>query len=131
MGIFGWFLQPQFYLVACVYMVTRLFVNVSNSYISLYLQHTLVLENIYVAIVPLVMYIAGFIISVILKFLTKRFGFKVAFALSCIIGLGKKFHTTSNQLNPKKAEKSQLTVSKYLFNILKEDACGYGLAVMG
>jgi len=88
MGIFKWFLKPSFYLVAVVYMVTRLFVNVSNSYISLYIQSTLNLEPIFVAMVPLVMYIAGFIISVFLKFLTKRIGFKASFALSCPIGLG-------------------------------------------
>ena len=88
MGIFKWFLKPSFYLVAIVYMVTRLFVNVSNSYISLYIQSTLNLEPVFVAMVPLVMYIAGFIISVFLKFLTKRIGFKASFALSCLIGLG-------------------------------------------
>jgi Na+/melibiose symporter-like transporter len=87
MGIFKWFLEPQFYLIACVYMVTRLFVNISNSYIPLYLQHSLGLENIFVAVVPLVMYISGLIVSIVLKFLTKRYGFKLAFALSCLIGV--------------------------------------------
>ena len=89
MRILHWFKEPQLYLVALIYTTTRLFVNVSNSYMTLYLQHSLKLENIYVAVIPLVMYVTGFLTSIILKFLTKRFGFKVSFALSCVIGLGK------------------------------------------
>ena len=88
MRIRNWFKEPQLYLVALIYTTTRLFVNVSNSYMTLYLQHSLKLDNIYVAVVPLVMYVTGFLTSIILKFLTKRFGFKVSFALSCVIGIG-------------------------------------------
>ena len=89
MPILHWFREPQLYLVALIYTTTRLFVNVSNSYITLYLQHSLTLDNIYVAVIPLVMYVTGFLTSIILKFLTKRFGFKMSFALSCVIGMGK------------------------------------------
>ena len=88
MGKFEWFRMPSFYLVAVVYMVTRLFVNVSTAYISLYLETTLRLEGIFVAVVPLVMHTAGFIVSVILQFLSKRINFKASFAVSCLIGIG-------------------------------------------
>lgn len=33
-----WFREPQLYQVAGVYMATRLFVNLSQAYIPLYLQ---------------------------------------------------------------------------------------------
>ena len=33
-----WLCEPQFYLVAGVYMTTRLFVNLTQAYIPLYLQ---------------------------------------------------------------------------------------------
>ena len=89
MRILHWFKEPQFYLVALIYTATRLCVNVSNSYMTLFLQHSLKLENTYVAVIPLVMYVTGFLTSIILKFWTKRFGFKVSFALSCVIGIVK------------------------------------------
>ncbi len=89
MTIFKWFLEPQFYLIASVYLATRLFINISVSFISLYMQHTLKMESIYVALIPLVMYVTGFIISILLKLLTNRIGFKLAYALSCLMGICK------------------------------------------
>ena len=88
MGLFQWFLEPQFYVVACIYMSTRLFVNISQSYITFYLQYTVMLDKKMVSVIPLVMYVAGFFISLVLQFVTNRFGFKIAFVLSCIVGLG-------------------------------------------
>ena len=38
MGVSDWFKEPQFYQIAGVYMSTRLFVNLSQAYIPLYLQ---------------------------------------------------------------------------------------------
>ena len=38
MRIRDWFKEPQFYLIAGVYMSTRLFVNLSQAYLPLYLQ---------------------------------------------------------------------------------------------
>jgi Na+/melibiose symporter-like transporter len=87
MKIFDWFKEPQFYLVACIYMSARLFVNVSQSYITFYVQYTVTLSSDMIAVIPLVMYVAGFFISLLLKFLTDRFGYKIAFVLSCIVGL--------------------------------------------
>ena len=89
MQIFQWFLEPQFYLVACIYMATRIFVNVSMIYMTFYLQYTISLPAEYVAVVPLVMYLSGLVVSIILKILTKRFGFKMAFIVSCLLGVGK------------------------------------------
>ena len=89
MTIFKWFLEPQFYLVACVYVTSKFFVSMSVSYIPLYMQHSLKMESVYVASVPLVMYVTGFIVSIVLKYLTDRYGFKLAFAISCLIGISK------------------------------------------
>jgi hypothetical protein len=35
-----WFTEPQFYLVALLYMATRLFVNLSQAYVPLFIQVT-------------------------------------------------------------------------------------------
>ena len=50
MSITDWFKEPQFYLVAGVYMSTRLFVNLSQAYLPLYLQESLQLQSKYVSI---------------------------------------------------------------------------------
>ena len=91
MRIYHWFLEPQFYVIACIYMSARLFVNISQSYITFYVQYTVVLSADMIAIIPLIMYVAGFSISLVLKFVTDRFGYKIAFVLSCFVGIGKIF----------------------------------------
>ena len=88
MKAFQWFLEPQFYLVACTYGAARLFSTVSQSYIIFYVHFTLRLPEEYIAMIPLSMFIAGFLISVLLKFVTNIVGLKMAFLLSCIIGIG-------------------------------------------
>ena len=87
MGIKNWFCDPQFYQVAGVYMSTRLFVNLSQAYLPLYLQESLELDSTYVAIIPLVMYSTSFIVSRIMKLLNRQVGRKVSFLLGAIIGL--------------------------------------------
>ena len=88
MKIFQWFQEPQFYVIACIYMASKLCVNVSQSYVTFYVHYTLLLPPAYVAVIPLVMYIAGFVTSFILQFVTVKLGFKKAFVLACIIAMG-------------------------------------------
>ena len=88
MKIYDWFLEPQFYVIACIYMACRLFVNMSQSYITFYVQYTVALPSEMIAIIPLVMFISGFLVSLLLKFITDRYGYKIAFALSYIVGIG-------------------------------------------
>ena len=90
MKAYQWLKEPQLYIVGCIYIVTRIFVNVSNSYLTFYLQYTVSLPTVYVAVAPLVMYVSGFLISIILKRFTEKYGYKNAFALSCLMGLGTK-----------------------------------------
>ena len=88
MKIFQWFQEPQFYLVACIYVAARLFVVFSQIYIIFYVSFTLRLSEDDIAIVPMVMSITGFLISFVLKFLSTKVGLKVSFVLSGITGLG-------------------------------------------
>ena len=37
-GVVSWLLNPHLYFVACVYMATRLYVNLTQAYIPFYLQ---------------------------------------------------------------------------------------------
>ncbi|XP_054718496.1 major facilitator superfamily domain-containing protein 12-like [Uloborus diversus] len=98
-----WFSQPQFYMIALLYMATRLYVNLSQVYIPPYIQDSLELHKDKVAIIPLVIYVSGFISSFFMKFLNGLLGKKVTYFLgsslamsSCIwifYGAGEQFCT--------------------------------------
>ena len=58
---FDWFLEQQFYLIGLCYLSSRLAFIVSVVYIVYYVEFTLRLEKENNAIVPLVMFISGFV----------------------------------------------------------------------
>ena len=66
------------YEAVCVYMSTRLFVNLGQTYIPLYLQDTLHLPSQYLAILPFIMFITGYLTSFVIKPLNMEFGRKVS-----------------------------------------------------
>jgi hypothetical protein len=68
----------QLYQVSLVYMATRLFVNLSQVYIPLYLHESLNMGAESLAVVPLVMYLASFAVSFLVKILNKKCGRKVS-----------------------------------------------------
>jgi len=86
MTVLNWLLEPQLYLVSGVYMSTRLFVNLSQSYIPLYLQDSLQLAPKFVAIVPLIMYCSGFVVSFVTRPINMRLGRKLTWLIGALIG---------------------------------------------
>ena len=86
MKVTDWLRESQLYQVAFLYMCTRLFVNVSQTYMPLYLNVTLELPQMYVAIIPMVMYISGIFMVIVTKSISKRLGKKFAYGLSCLLG---------------------------------------------
>ena len=86
MKIVDWFREPQLYQVGFLYMCTRLFVNLSQTYMPLYLNVSLQLPQTYVAIIPMVMYLSGIFISAVTKSVSKRLGKKFAYGISCLLG---------------------------------------------
>ncbi|KAK8747739.1 hypothetical protein OTU49_016567 [Cherax quadricarinatus] len=82
-----WFKELPFYQVALLYMATRLYVNLYQVYIPLYVQDTLLLSETFVATVPFAMYLAGFVGSLIMKEINKKIGRKGTFTLGCCVGL--------------------------------------------
>ncbi|GAB6018970.1 Major facilitator super domain-containing protein 12 [Chamberlinius hualienensis] len=83
-----WLKEKPFYQVAVVYMFTRLFVNLIQAYMPLYLQDTMVLPETSIAIFPLIMYVSGFLSSFFMKTLNRRFGRKLTFSIGVVFGLG-------------------------------------------
>ena len=72
-----WFRNIQFYQVGCMYMGTRLFVNLSQVFMPLYLQDVLHLPQSNVAIIPLIMSVSGFITSTLMTKVNILMGRKV------------------------------------------------------
>ncbi|CAG5863765.1 unnamed protein product [Menidia menidia] len=69
-----WLKEPAFYQMAFLYMCTRLIVNLSQTYISVYLTYSLMLSKNFIAIIPLVTYISGFACSLAMKPVSRLIG---------------------------------------------------------
>lgn len=86
-----WMMMPQFYIVAIMYMATRININVTQVYVPLYLQESLELECGSVATIPLTMYCSGFVVSIFIKLINKYLGRLLSYSLGavlCTIGAG-------------------------------------------
>ncbi|KAI5099344.1 major facilitator superfamily domain-containing protein 12-like isoform X2 [Silurus meridionalis] len=80
-----WLKEWSFYQVAVLYMCTRLIVNLSQTYISMYLTNTLLLPKKYIATIPLVMYLSGFVASFIMKPFNKLIGKSMVYFMGLIL----------------------------------------------
>ena len=74
-----------------VYMTTRVFVSLNQTYVPLYLQVSLQLPRLYVATIPLIMFVAGFVTSSMMKFVNRKMGHKATFLLGCGLGTVLRF----------------------------------------
>ncbi|XP_077300458.1 major facilitator superfamily domain-containing protein 12-like [Arctopsyche grandis] len=68
-------------------MGTRLFVNLSQVFIPLYLHRTLALPGVTLASVPLVMFISSFVTSLVVRSLNRYLGRKAAYTLGGLIAI--------------------------------------------
>lgn len=82
-GCLDWLKEYQFYLIAIMYMCSRLIVNVSQTYWPLYLTDSLRLSKNFIAIVPLVVFSSGFVTSFLMRPLNAVMGRKAV----CLVGL--------------------------------------------
>ncbi|XP_042748964.1 major facilitator superfamily domain-containing protein 12-like isoform X2 [Lagopus leucura] len=80
-----WLLEPSFYQVAVLYMATRLIVNLSQTYIAMYLTNSLLLPKKYIATIPLVMYISGFLSSFLMKPVNKWIGRNLTYFVGILV----------------------------------------------
>ncbi|XP_027598035.1 major facilitator superfamily domain-containing protein 12 [Pipra filicauda] len=82
-----WLLEPSFYQVAVLYMFTRLIVNLSQTYIAMYLTNSLMLPKKYIATIPLVMYVSGFLSSFLMKPVNKWIGRNLTYFVGILVVL--------------------------------------------
>lgn len=57
----AWFKIPMFYEVGWIYMCTRLVINITQVYLPFYLLTSLEMSATSIAIVPLIVYLAGYV----------------------------------------------------------------------
>ncbi|GIY07807.1 hypothetical protein CDAR_544612 [Caerostris darwini] len=84
----GWLKESHFYQVGILYMCTRLFQNMSLVFMPLYLQESLKANDDFIAKIPLVMNVSGFVVSCTLPQLFKVFSKKVTFLGGASCGIG-------------------------------------------
>ncbi|KAL1491554.1 hypothetical protein ABEB36_012133 [Hypothenemus hampei] len=81
------FMNYNLYLIGSVYMSSRLFINLTQVFISLYLTESLDMVASALAIVPLAMYIASFVASFPVGPITKLIGRKITYIIGTVFGL--------------------------------------------
>ena len=87
MSILSWLCEPQLYQIGALYVFSRLFVNMSQAYMALYLNTTLELPATYVAIIPMIMYISGIFAAIVAKPTSRYFGIKITCGIYSILGI--------------------------------------------
>lgn len=88
-----WFTDIKFYQVALIYMCTRLFVNISQVYLPMYLTESIQLDKATIANVPLTCYAFSFGTATILKFVDKRLGRVLTYLTGLFLALGSSVFT--------------------------------------
>ena len=86
-GILYWLMRPSVYFVGCVYMATRLFVNLTQAYVPFYLQDSVNVGTIYLAVIPLVQFTASFLSSFLTSLANQRWGRHISWTLGSLLGL--------------------------------------------
>lgn len=81
------FKDIRLYQIACIYMPTRLFVNLSQIYIPLYLHKSLHMPATSLAVVPLIIFLSSFVMSLIIEKLNTKLGRKVSYCLGVMLGI--------------------------------------------
>uniref|UniRef100_A0A7N6F798 Major facilitator superfamily domain containing 12 n=1 Tax=Anabas testudineus TaxID=64144 RepID=A0A7N6F798_ANATE len=82
-----WLKEPSFYQVAFLYMCTRLIVNLSQTYISVYLTDSLMLPKNFIATIPLAVYISSFVCSLVMKPASKSIGISITYLFGLLLVL--------------------------------------------
>ncbi|XP_074649966.1 major facilitator superfamily domain-containing protein 12-like [Tubulanus polymorphus] len=83
-----WLKLKQFYLVSLLYMCTRLVVNVSQIYLPMFLLDALKLDKVYMAIIPLMVFVSGFLTSMFMKVVNRICGRKITYFIGLLLIYG-------------------------------------------
>ena len=82
-----WLRQPSLYLLSIIYTSSRALVNISQTYLPLYLLNTLSMHQTAIATVPLVMYGGGLLSTALVRPLNQVFGRIASFLFGSTISI--------------------------------------------
>ncbi|GMT07700.1 hypothetical protein PENTCL1PPCAC_29874 [Pristionchus entomophagus] len=85
----SWFGHIQFYQIALLYMLSRLYMNISQVYMPFYLTIVQGYNKTFVATIPMVSFISSFFVSTILSIpmFNKRLNKKVLYVFALVVGI--------------------------------------------
>lgn len=83
-----WLCDIRFYQVALIYMCTRLYVNISQVYLPMYLTESIKLDKVTIANVPLVCYASSFLASTVLKIVDRQLGRHLTYVCGLLVAGG-------------------------------------------
>jgi len=81
-----WLRRPDFYFCAVAYMCSRMVLNSIRVFGPFYITYTLSgLNQTWIAILPLIQYVSGFVSTVLVKVVSKKYGIKYAYIIGAVI----------------------------------------------
>ncbi|CAD5119947.1 DgyrCDS8528 [Dimorphilus gyrociliatus] len=83
-----WLKQRKFYQISVIYMCTRLIINISQTYLTMYLPNSVDLQKKYIAIIPLVVFVSSLVNSFLVKYIDKAIGRKLTFLTGLLLIAG-------------------------------------------
>ncbi|GMT35144.1 hypothetical protein PFISCL1PPCAC_26441 [Pristionchus fissidentatus] len=85
----SWFGHIQFYQIALLYMLSRLYMNVSQVYMPFYLTIVQGYNKTFVATIPMISFISSFCVSTILSIpaFNKRLNKKALYVFALVVGI--------------------------------------------
>ena len=82
-----WFCDLRFYMVIIINCSTRLVFNQIATYMPFYMQMSTDIEKIFVALIPLIQFISGFIISFVMELTAAKIGKELVFILGACLNV--------------------------------------------
>ncbi|KAL0124443.1 hypothetical protein PUN28_006346 [Cardiocondyla obscurior] len=79
--------DTRMYQVAFVYMLSRLFINLCQIYMPLYLHESLNMPATSLAYIPLAMYLSSFLTSLVIERLNTKWGRKIAYSVGALFAV--------------------------------------------
>ncbi|KAJ6215864.1 hypothetical protein RDWZM_010364 [Blomia tropicalis] len=89
---YHWLRSFCFWKFTIIYTAARMFINVSQVYMPIYLQQYLILSKETVAIIPLATYVTSFIFSFFTNGLTKHIGTKILILIGSAVGIATSLY---------------------------------------
>ena len=77
--------------MGCLYMATRLIVNMTQVYLPMFVSDTVELDKSSIALIPFICYVSGFVSTFPLRYLSKYFGTYVSWSFCYKYHVNNKF----------------------------------------